>query len=85
MLDLVAQEAASLKLILGYSKTKKIIIEGDFVENEIYVQLMNEVFFDKFIYTNEDECSGTTGAATIICEHWTTERPEALHIELTKV
>ncbi|MFT6204745.1 MAG: sugar (pentulose or hexulose) kinase [Spirosomataceae bacterium] len=85
MLDLVAQEAASLKLILGHSKIKKIIIEGDFVDNETYVQLMNEVFFDKFIYINEDDCSGATGAATIICEHWTNERPEMLNIELTKV
>ncbi|MDP5120199.1 MAG: FGGY family carbohydrate kinase [Spirosomaceae bacterium] len=85
MLDLVAQEAASLKLILGYSKTKKIILEGDFVKNEIYVQLMNEVFFDKFIYINENDYSGTAGAATIICEHWAVKCPEVLNVKLTKV
>lgn len=85
MLDLVAQEAASLRLILGYSKTKKIILEGDFVKNELYIQLMNEVFFDKNIYVNEDACSGATGAAAIICEHWTTKCPKVLNVKLRKV
>lgn len=85
MLDLVAQEAASLKLILGYSKTKKLIIEGDFVQNDTYIQLMNEVFFDKFIYINENDCSGATGAALIIAEHWTSKHPEVLPLELTRI
>lgn len=85
ILDLVAQEVASIKLVLGYSKTRKVIIEGDFVSNEIYVQLMNEALFDKLIYVNENYCSGVTGAAIIIGEYWTKTQPESLNVELKKV
>lgn len=85
ILDLVAQEVASLKLVLGYSKTRKIIIEGDFVGNKIYLELLNEAFFDKLIYVNENFCSGATGAALVLAKHWTPTPPDGVVVKLRQI
>lgn len=85
MQDLVAQEVSALKLVLGYSNARKIIIEGEFTNNNLYVQLMNEAFFDKIIFVNRNGDSGALGAAMVIAADWSEVPTDGVSLELERI
>lgn len=85
MMDLVAQQVASLKQVLGTSKTKKIIFDGNFNHNEFYIQLLNEAFFDKFLYVNDEQQSSSLGAAMVIAQYWTETPKHSIGVTLRRI
>jgi L-fuculokinase len=79
MLDLVAQQVASLNLVMGRTNPKKIFVDGGFSKNEIYMSLLAETYFNKQIFASEIAQASSLGAALVIHEHWNTEPiPEQL-------
>ena len=79
MLDLVAQQVASLNLVMGRSNPKKIFIDGGFSKNEIYMNLLAETYFNKQVFASEVAQASALGAALVIHQHWNTSPlPEQL-------
>jgi L-fuculokinase len=73
MLDLVAQQIASLKLAIGRTNVKKIFVDGGFSKNEIFMNLMADAFFNKQVFASEIAQASALGAALVIHEHWNTQ------------
>lgn len=73
MLDLMAQQIASLRLAIGRSGVTKIFVEGGFSKNEIYMTLLADAFFNKQVYASEIAQASALGAALVIHEHWNTQ------------
>ena len=72
MLDLVAQQVASLSLVMGRTSPKKIFVDGGFSKNEIYMSLLAETYFNKQVFASEIAQASALGAALVIHEHWNT-------------
>ncbi len=72
MLDLVAQQVASLNLAIGRSDVKKIFVDGGFSKNEIYMNLLAETYFNKQVFAAEVAQASALGAAMVIHENWNT-------------
>ncbi|MFN3589502.1 MAG: hypothetical protein ACK4UP_08970 [Spirosomataceae bacterium] len=53
MLDLVAQQVASLRLIWPKTPTRKLIVAGKFAYNELFMTGLAEAFFDKMVFAAE--------------------------------
>ncbi|RFS13522.1 FGGY-family carbohydrate kinase [Emticicia sp. C21] len=70
MLDLVAQQIASLRLAIGRTNVKKIFVDGGFSKNEIYMNLLADAFFNKQVFASEIAQASALGAALVIHEHW---------------
>lgn len=70
MLDLVAQQVASLNLVMGWSKPKQIFVDGGFSKNDIYMNLLAETYFNKQVFASEIAQASALGAALVIHEHW---------------
>jgi L-fuculokinase len=70
ILDLVAQQVASLRLAIGNSQVKKVFVDGGFSKNEIFMNLLAEAYFDKEIYASEIAQATALGAALVISEAW---------------
>lgn len=85
ILDLVAQEVAALKQIEGYATLRKVIVEGDFSDNELIMQLLAEALFDKHVYALRSQNLAALGAALVISEDWREpNQPLNLKLELTR-
>jgi L-fuculokinase len=79
MLDLVAQQVASLSLVMGRTNPKRIFVDGGFSKNEIYMSLLAETYFNKQVFASEIAQASALGAALVIHEHWNTQPiPEKL-------
>ncbi len=70
ILDLVAQQVASLQLAIGHSSVKKIFVDGGFSKNEIFMNLLAEAFFDKEVFASEIAQATALGAALVISDAW---------------
>lgn len=79
ILDLVAQQIASIKLIYGTTFPRKIFVDGGFAKNELFMEMMAEAFFDKEVYASEMAQASALGAAMVISEHW---NPEHSSVEI---
>jgi sugar (pentulose or hexulose) kinase len=73
MLDLMAQQIASLKLAIGRTPVKKIFVDGGFSKNEIYMNLLADAFFNKQVFASEIAQASALGAALVMHEYWNTE------------
>ena len=73
MLDLVAQQVASLSLVMGRTNPKNIFVDGGFSKNEIYMKLLAENYFNKQVFASEIAQASALGAALVIHEHWNSE------------
>jgi len=85
IMDLVAQQVASIKLTVGYRPiVRKIFVEGGLAKNEIFMQLLSEAFHDKRVFKVGFEDTAAMGAAMAIGESWGANKPseELLQIEL---
>lgn len=53
ILDLVAQQVASLRLIWPKTPTRKLVVAGKFAYNELFMTGLAEAFFDKVVFAAE--------------------------------
>ncbi|GAB3427348.1 FGGY-family carbohydrate kinase [Niabella aquatica] len=70
LIDLVAQQAASARMVLTNSNIGTIYVDGGFCKNEIYMQLLSEIFSDYKVYTAAVMQGAALGAALAIHKHW---------------
>lgn len=85
IMDLVAQQVASIKLTIGIRPIiRKIFVEGGLAKNNIFMQLLSEAFHDKLTYKVGFEDTAAMGAAMAIGTSWGAKKPseELLQIEL---
>lgn len=73
MLDLVAQQVASLNLAIGRTDVRKIFVDGGFSKNEIYMNLLAETYFNKQVFAAEVAQASALGAAMVIHEKWNSQ------------
>ena len=81
LIDIVARQLISTGLIQGSPKAGKIIINGGFSRNDIYMNLMAAVFPDTKIYSASLAEASALGAAMVIHSHWNTRPLQASHIQ----
>jgi L-fuculokinase len=85
IMDLVAQQVASIKLTIGITPIiRKIIVDGGLAKNETFMQLLSEAFHDKRTYKVGFNHTAALGAAMAIGTSWGAKKPseELLQIEL---
>lgn len=83
VMDLVAQQIASIRLTIDHQISRKIYIEGGLAKNEVFMSLLSEAFFDRIIYKVNFRNTASIGAAISIASSWN-PRPisaETLEVE----
>ena len=70
LLDLVAQQIHSILQTMGSQVIKDIVVEGGFSQNELFISLLQEAFFNLKIRVNKDGSASARGAALAIKEAW---------------
>lgn len=70
LLDLVAQQVASIRLTFGIKLPKRIYVDGGFSKNELFMHLLAEAFFNIEVYASDLAQASSLGAAMVISEHW---------------
>ena len=69
MVDIIAQQIISLKLVLNEA-IKKIFVDGGFAENSIYMNLLAHAFPHIKIFAADTSQASALGAAIAIHKHW---------------
>ncbi|MFT5885738.1 MAG: L-fuculokinase [Arcticibacterium sp.] len=85
IMDLVAQQVASIKLTIEHDDyIKKIFVEGGLAKNEIFMELLSEAFHNKGVYKVGFDNTAAMGAAMAIGDAWGAKSPtkELLKLEL---
>jgi L-fuculokinase len=85
MIDLICQQVASTNLVLGETPIKKIIVEGGFANNAIFMTLLNEAFFNYKVYRASLAQGSALGAAMVISQAWGAVEFTEKDLELIKV
>lgn len=85
IMDLVAQQVASTLLIIADTKPTKIVIEGGFAKNSIFLKLMSEAFFGIDIYISELTQASALGAALVIAQSWNNQSFTSKELKLIKI
>jgi sugar (pentulose or hexulose) kinase len=70
MIDIVAQQTYSTKLVLDGRKTTRIFVDGGFCKNEIYMNLLAAAFPGMEVYATFMAQASALGAALAIHEAW---------------
>lgn len=73
ILDLVAQQVASSKLVLQGTGVRRIFVDGGFSKNAIYMNLLAAAFPDKEVYAASMAQATAIGTALAIHQHWNTK------------
>lgn len=84
IMDLVAQQVASTKLVFGQKIPKKIFVDGGFSKNEIFMNLLSEAFFNSEVYGSEVAQASALGAALVISDKWTNKSFELSKLKLNR-
>ena len=84
IMDLVAQQIASTKMIFGKSTPKKIFIDGGFSKNPIFMNLLAEAFHNVEVYASEVSQASAVGAALVISEAWTAQNFDISKLKLNR-
>jgi L-fuculokinase len=84
IMDLVAQQVASTKLVFGKTIPKKIFVDGGFSKNPIFMNLISEAFFNAEVYASEVAQASSLGAALVISEEWTKNTFDASKLKLIR-
>jgi L-fuculokinase len=72
MLDLVAQQIASIQLVMS-KEIKIMFVDGGFTKNELYMKLLAEAFFQVQVYASKLGQGSSVGAALAIDHAWQPE------------
>ena len=84
MMDLVAQQVAVLKLAIGYATVRKVIVDGMFADNELFMNMLAEAIFDKHVFASESTHTAALGAAMVIADAWTECPAENIEVKLKR-
>jgi sugar (pentulose or hexulose) kinase len=82
MLDLVAQQVASLSLAMGQTPLKALFVDGGFSRNDIFMNLLAEAYPDLKVQASKVAQASALGAALIIHEFWNPTAFDATCINL---
>ncbi len=82
MLDIIAQQVFSTKLVLHNAPVKQIFVDGGFSSNDIYMNLLASSFPDIKIYAAGVPQASALGAALVLHEHINKENISPGLIEL---
>ncbi len=70
LLDLMAQQIASIRLARGQTAVTTLFVDGGFSRSEIYMNLLAEAFPDLTVYASELAQATALGAALVIAPSW---------------
>ncbi len=70
MLDLMAQQIASIRLARGGTAVTNLFVDGGFSRSSIYMNLLAESFPDLEVYASELAQATALGAALVIAPSW---------------
>ncbi|NND08304.1 MAG: carbohydrate kinase [Saprospiraceae bacterium] len=84
MLELVELQIETIEMAIGKTAIKKIYIDGGFIDNQIYVQLLTEYFSDYKIETARSGLGSALGAAIAVSSKELSEKSLAKHYELKR-
>jgi sugar (pentulose or hexulose) kinase len=82
MADLMAQQVASLNLVLHNSPVKKIFVDGGFSKNPLYMNLLAAAFPTHEVYAASMAQASAMGAALAVHSSWNKTTPSSDLIEL---
>jgi sugar (pentulose or hexulose) kinase len=82
MIDLMAQQVRSTKLVLKGTTTQRIFVDGGFGKNPIYMHLLAASFPDMEIFSSSISQATSLGAALSIHKYW---NKQALRTDLLSV
>lgn len=73
MIDLVCQQIFSLRLLLHQAPVPKILVDGGFSKNQLYMNFLVHAFPTVEIYGAEVAQASSLGAALVMHEAWNTK------------
>ncbi len=82
IIDLVAQQMASMRLTYGNKAPSKIYVDGGFAKNKIFMNLLSIACFDKQVYASDLAQASSLGAALVIADKWTQTKFTSEHLPL---
>lgn len=85
MLDIIAQQVYSTRLIIQETAIKMLFVDGGFSKNPIYMYLLADAFPDMEIYASEVAQATAIGAAQAIHKFWNTKQVPQNIIDLKKI
>lgn len=75
MLDLMAQQIASIRLARGSTPVRRLFVDGGFSRNPWYMTLLAEAFPELEVYASELAQASALGAALAVEAAWNAEDP----------
>jgi L-fuculokinase len=82
MMDIIALQAASTRLVLKEGNIKKIFVDGGFGKNTVYMKLLSAVFPGIEVYAASVAQASAIGAALAVHPYWNKNNFPAGLIEL---
>jgi L-fuculokinase len=73
MLDLIGQQAISLRLVMEGASVDRIYVDGGFSRNTLFMQLLASAFPEIRIFASSMSQGSALGAALAIHSHWNNE------------
>jgi sugar (pentulose or hexulose) kinase len=70
MMDIMAQQVKSTRLVLQDTNTHRIFVDGGFGRNQVYMHLLARAFPDTEVFTASIPQATAMGAALAIHRHW---------------
>lgn len=68
IMDLVAQQVASTRLVFGSQMPKKLFVDGGFSKNEIFMNLLSEAFHNIQVFSSDVAQASSVGAVLVISD-----------------
>lgn len=81
MLDIMAQQVFSTKLVLAQTPAKKIFVDGGFGKNDVFMNLLASSFPDIKVYAANIAQASALGAALVLHNHLSKENISSNLIE----
>lgn len=82
IMDIMARQAASTRLVLQGTEVKRIFVDGGFARNQVYMHLLAASFPDIEVFAASIPQATAIGAALAIHPHWNTRSLPGDIIEL---
>jgi L-fuculokinase len=68
--DIINQQVASTKLVLGNNSLNKIYVDGGFSKNQVFMHLLAKAYPKKEVYASDISQASSLGAAVVIHQFW---------------
>lgn len=83
--DIIHQQVASSKLVLGEKLIKTIYVDGGFSKNPIFMHLLAKAFPENAVYASDISQASSLGAAVVIHPFWNKKPLPELLVSLNKI